>query len=206
MVDPGGRFNIGAIDTARYPVFPALYLASDKGTALAELLGRGQRESPFTPEELALTKPDSITAVSVSGKLESVLDSREGKNLTGFVNLIKNFRLSTPLTAKARRLSLSALLRLIGTVSLMIEELQVPNWRVMPTWFDIPSSSQIFGRIVMDAGVEGIVYNSVLTEKPCLVVYPQNFPGSSAFVELDDPTPAKSVRTRIDATTYQSSI
>src|SRR5258708_39152388 len=25
--DPGGRFNIGEIDPARYPVFPALYIA-----------------------------------------------------------------------------------------------------------------------------------------------------------------------------------
>lgn len=79
LVDPGGRFNIGAIDTARYPVFPALYLASDKGTALAELLGRDKPGSLLGAEELALTKPDSVTAVSVSGKLESALDSRETK-------------------------------------------------------------------------------------------------------------------------------
>jgi hypothetical protein len=40
LVDPGGRFNVGDIDRARYPAFPALYIASDKGTALAEVLGR----------------------------------------------------------------------------------------------------------------------------------------------------------------------
>src|SRR5687767_8560497 len=38
LSDPGGRFNIGAIDTTRFPPFPALYLASDKDTALQELL------------------------------------------------------------------------------------------------------------------------------------------------------------------------
>jgi len=42
LVDPGGRFNIGEIDPARYRVFPALYLAEQKGTALAEVLGRGR--------------------------------------------------------------------------------------------------------------------------------------------------------------------
>lgn len=31
LVDPGGRFNVGEIDRTRYPVFPALYLACDKG-------------------------------------------------------------------------------------------------------------------------------------------------------------------------------
>jgi len=59
LSDPGGRFNIGAIDTTRYPMFPALYLAADKGTALAEVLGREKDVGSLTPEELALTKPDS---------------------------------------------------------------------------------------------------------------------------------------------------
>lgn len=202
LVDPGGRFSIGAINTARYPVFPALYLASDKGTALAELLGRDKPGNSLTAEELALTKPDSVTAVSLSGKLESVLDSLESKNLTGFVNLIKDFKLSRALIAKAKRLGFPSL-SLINSVSLMMENLLSPNWRAWPMQFDVPSVPQIFGRIVMDAGIEGIIYSSVLTEKPCLVVYPQNFPSTSSFVELDDPTPAKTVRTRIDATTYK---
>jgi hypothetical protein len=203
VVDPGGRFNIGEIDTARYPVFPALYLASDKGTALAELLGRDLPGSSLTAEELALTKPDSVTAVSVSAKLESVLDGREGKNLAGFVNLIKDFKLSTPLIAKARRLGLPPKL-LIRTVSLMMKALQDRNWREMPMQYDNPSASQIFGRTVLDAGIEGIIYNSVLTHKPCLAIYPQNFPNSFSVVELDDPAPTQNVQTRIDATTFEN--
>jgi RES domain len=87
LSDPGGRFNIGAIDPSRFPVFPALYLASDKKTALAELLGRDGPADSLTPEELALTKPTSITVVSVSGKLESVLDVRDAKNLASFATL-----------------------------------------------------------------------------------------------------------------------
>ena len=91
----GGRFNIGEIDTNRFAVFAGLYLASDKGTALTELLGRpdilGQ---PLTAEELALTRPTSITVVSVSGDLESVLNVCKEENLAGFVNLIKGFRLA----------------------------------------------------------------------------------------------------------------
>jgi len=204
VVDPGGRFNIGAIDTARYPVFPALYLASDKGTALAELLGRDMPGSSLTAEEFVLTKPDSVTAVSVSGKLESVLDARDRRNLAGFVNLIKDFRLSGPLTAKARRLGLSPLLRLVRTVSRMVEVLQDLNWRAMPMRLDSPSPSQVFGRIVMDAGIEGIIYNSVLTHKPCLAIHPQNFPNYSYVVELDDPAPTQNVHTRIDAATFEN--
>ncbi len=103
LTDPGGRFNVGRIDPVRYPVFAALYIASDKGTALAELLGREENLGALTPEELALTKSASITIVSVSGKLESVLDIRERSNLTPFVNLVKGFRLPKSLVQQARR-------------------------------------------------------------------------------------------------------
>ena len=35
----GGRFNIGAIDVTRYPVFPAIYVSESFGTALKEKFG-----------------------------------------------------------------------------------------------------------------------------------------------------------------------
>jgi hypothetical protein len=56
---------------------------------------------------------------------------------------------------------------------------------------------------VSDAGMEGIVYTSVLTRKPCLVIYPQNFANSSSFVELDDALPDTTVQRRIDSTTFK---
>jgi hypothetical protein len=88
----------------------------------------------------------------------------------------------------------------------MVEVLQDRNWRAMPMRLDSPSASQVFGRLVMDAGIEGIIYNSVLTQKPCLAIYPQNFPNSSAVVELDDPAPTQNVQTRIDAATFKNFI
>ena len=170
LVDPGGRFNIGAIDPSRFPVFPALYLASDKKTALAELLGRDGPVDSLTPEELALTKSISVTVVSVSGKLESVLDIRDSKNLAGFVNLIKDFKLSSKLITKARRVGLFPVKIVRGTHQL-VKELQSPKWREWPMGYDVPASPQIFGRIVLDAGVEGVLYDSVLTHSLCSAIY-----------------------------------
>lgn len=168
IVNPGGRFNIGAIDGTRYPVFTALYVASDKSTALAELLGRSVTAgNALTPEEVALTKPDSITAVSVSGHLDAVLDVRDGRNLTEFVSLIKGFRLSSALSSRARRVGFP--LNLITTVQELAFVLHQPDWRNWPTLYDVPAACQTFGRIVFDAQIEGILYKSVLTEKPCLV-------------------------------------
>jgi hypothetical protein len=183
-------------------VFSALYIAADKGTALAEVLGRDESTGSFTPEELALTKPDSITAVSVSGKLESVLDIRERNNLAGFVNLIKNFKLSGPLILKARKLGFPV--RLITTVKELSMVLEKRGWREWPMVFDVPDACQIFGGLVMDAGVEGILYNSAITQRLCLAIFPQNFLNSSSYVELDDVAPTKDVQRRIDSSNFSN--
>jgi hypothetical protein len=203
LVDPGGRFNIGAIDATRFPLFPALYLASEKSTALAELLGREETINSFTPEELALTKPDSITIVSVSGKLESALDIRQRHNLEGFVKLVRGFKLRRSLRIKARRLRFPV--DLIGTVTELAAALQQQNWREWPMVFDVPTTAQIFGGLVLDARIDAIVYASVLTQEPCVAIFPQNFLNSSSYVELDDPAPEE-VRRRIDANTFQKFI
>jgi len=202
VTDPGGRFNVGQIDPARYPVFPALYIASDKGTALAEVLGREQNTGSLTPEELALTKPDSITAVSVSGKLESVLEIRERGNLLPFVNLIKGFKVSKSLVLKARKLRF--LLDLVKTPKVLGDVLEQRNWREWPMLYDVPSTCQVFGGIVMNAGIEGILYNSAITQRECLAIFPQNFLNSSSFLELDDEPPSAEVQRRVDSTNFDS--
>jgi RES domain-containing protein len=203
LAEPGGRFNIGAIDS-RFPVFPALYLASDKKTAFAELLGRDQDTNGLTPEELALTKPTSVTIVSVSGKLEFVLDVRDPKNLAGFVNMIKDFRVSSKLLAKARNVGLS--IKTVRTAHELANELQSSRWREWPSGYDVPGAPQIFGRIVMDAGIEGVLYDSVLTHSLCAAIYPQNFQNSSSYIELDDPCPPEAAHKRIDSATFKNFI
>lgn len=202
MADPGGRFNVGAIDPARFPMFPALYLASDKRTALAEILGRAGELEGLSPEELALTRPDSVAVVSASGVLESALDIRQQENLAGFVNLIKDFKLSAATIRRARRFG-AASPQLIGTTRELSDNLTTSAWRVWPMQCDVPAAPQIFGRIAMDAGVEGIIYTSVLTQKACIAIYPQNFADSTASIELDDPPPSDAVPRRIDASSFE---
>jgi RES domain-containing protein len=197
LVDPGGRFNIGEIDAPRYPVFPALYVASDKGTALAELLGRSTSGDLLTPEEVALTKPDSIAAVSVSGHLDAVLDIGDDSSLAAFVALIKGFRLTPTLTSKASRVGFP--LNIIRTVQELTRVLHASDWRNWPALYDAPAACQIFGRIALDAQVEGILYKSVLTDKPCLAIYHHNFQNSSSYIELDDPVPPELKVHRLDS-------
>ncbi len=68
--------------------------------------------------------------------------------------------------------------------------------------FDVPFPSQIFGRIALDAGIEGILYSSSLTQKACVVIFPENFLNSPSSVELDGRKPAEAVHARIDAATF----
>ncbi|HTZ74026.1 MAG TPA: RES family NAD+ phosphorylase [Candidatus Aquilonibacter sp.] len=199
VADPGGRFNIGAIDPTRYPVFPALYVASEKGAALAEILGRTTESTSLTAEQIALTRPDSITIVSLSGKLEAVLDVRDENNLAQFVSKIKGFRLSPSLVAKGKKLGFN--MSLVKTAQELADKhLRNPAWRQSPMIFDVPANCQIFGRIACDAQIDGILYDSVLTGKTALCIYHQNFRNSTSYVELDDPTPAGVIPRRLDAT------
>lgn len=205
LTDPGGRFNIGKIDPTLFTTFPGLYVAGDKKTAIAELLGGDARGQSLTAEDLALTKPTSITVVSVRGEIESALGVADEDNLSGFVSLIRHFQLSPSLIREARKLGFRSP-RLARTSKEMVEELHSLWWRQWPMQFDVPSPSQIFGQIAVDAGVEGIIYSSVLTRQPCIVIYPQNFLNSPSFVELADPAPAESVSKRIDRTTFKNFI
>ena len=201
LSDPGGRFNVGRIDPARYPVFAGLYIASDKGTALAEVLGRDENAGSLTPEELALTKSDSITIVSVSGRLESALDIRERTNLVPFVNLVKSFKLSRTLVRRARKLGQPVLL--VRTAKLLRDALEQHDWRNWPMLFDVPATSQIFGGLVQDAGIEGIRYNSAITGRECVAIFPQNFLNSSSFLQLDDPVPTETIQARVDSSNFR---
>ncbi len=79
------------------------------------------------------------------------------------------------------------------------------DWRQQPSNYDVPSNSQIFGHLVYSSGIEGILYPSKLTRKPCLVVFPRNFYGTDSYVMLDDETPHPKIPNRIDSSNWRIS-
>ena len=73
----GGRFNFGRdIDEARFPPFPALYIAEDFETAYREYhgLSKGATVGGLTPEELSLEKPGSFAVLKLEGFVSNVFD------------------------------------------------------------------------------------------------------------------------------------
>jgi hypothetical protein len=64
--------------------------------------------------------------------------------------------------------------------------------------FDLPSNSQIFGRLVSGAGIHAILYPSTrASPQRCLALFPQNWAGSASFVEVIDAMPEEARVTRI---------
>ena len=88
--DLGGRFNIGDIDSTRFPRFGALYLAEDRETAFKEKFGLSQDEKHkgLTAEELSLTSNESISIVNLRGEIFQVLDLCTYHSLKVFYALI----------------------------------------------------------------------------------------------------------------------
>lgn len=201
MDTAGGRFNIGDINPSQFPSFPALYLASDKNTAYQELLCQkielGQENRTL---DFALTNPASVANISLSGVLGSIINLREPEKLQLFVDLIKDFSIPDYLRKVAKNIG-EREPELIRTVPKLMDSLLDPSWRLWPMQFDVPVASQIFGQLVSEAGIEGILYPSKFTDKDCLTVFPQNFEEGS-FVQMDDAMPPEVKIRRLDVTTW----
>lgn len=204
LVEPGGRFNIGRIDT-RFPEFPALYLAKTKDTAMDELLSRDGKGALLEPEQMALTRRASIAVVAISGELEAVFDVRNEKSLTGFVQRTRHFTLSEKLKNRAKELGLP-IPGILRTEEDLKKSLLDPNWRFLPMQMDIPSNPQIFGQIVMEAGINGILYPSVLNGEDCLAVFPKTFADSTARLEIADDSPNEIKFRKIDSKNFNQTL
>lgn len=202
----GGRFNTGMGVNPEVPFFPGLYLAQDKDTALQEHLGQENTssDSKLSSQERALTNPSSETIVSVSGKLDKVFDLTNVKNLHAFVDLIKNFKLSKELIKSAKKLNMPNP-GIVETIDALFDTLLHPDWRQLPSNYDVPANSQIFGHLLFSTGIEGILYQSKFTKKHCLVLFPRNFIGTESYIMLDDKPPHSNVPTRIDAKNWRIS-
>ncbi len=204
ITDPGGRFNVGDIDRARFSPFHALYLAADRSTAILEKFGEDDPENRLSNLDFALRSETSFSCVSVTGHLDAVLDLRHADRLGPLVEIIKRFKLPPDLPGRARQLRIS-FPKIVTTVSELIHVLLSPKWRIEPMQVDIAAASQIFGQLVWTAGLEGIVFPSSKADGACLAIFPDNLSPSS-FVELDDEAPSAVTHRRLDRTNYRDFI
>lgn len=204
VTDPGGRFNIGDIDRARFSPFPALYLARDQPTAIVEKFGEADEKSGLSNLDFALRSGPSFSCVSVSGRLDAIVDLQHAERLRPFVEIIKRFKLPPDLAGRAGPLKFQ-LPRIVGTVEELVGAITSLGWRGEPMQVDIPSAPQIFGQLVWAAGIEGIVFPSSKGGATCLAIFPENLSFSS-FAELDHKAPPGVAHLRLDGSTYRDFI
>jgi RES domain-containing protein len=198
----GGRFNIGGdLSPAAFTAFPALYVAEDYEAAFRERFATSTSPRPrgLSAQELALRTPGSFTQLRLRGLAESVIDVGDLEALRPFVSILREFPIPRDARQIARRLGVRPPPWLIRSPVTLQRQLLHPNWRMLPQQFDLPSNSQIFGRIAAAAGLHGILYPSARQlSKRCLALFPQNWADSGSFVEVADDVPQGARLTRID--------
>jgi RES domain-containing protein len=197
----GGRFNIGRLlNPATYTPFPALYVAEDFATAFRERFGidKTSNVGGLTAADLALRRETSFSCVALNIRLETIVDIGDLDSLKATAEILRRFQMPKSISVHARRLRIKAP-GLVRTPTGLQRQLLSPNWRVEPTQYDLPSNSQIFGRLCAAAGAHAILYPSARDRsKRCLALFPQNWKGSSSFVELAGAIPSEILVRRLD--------
>ena len=190
----GGRFNVGNINKDRFPIFPALYIGNEKRTCIEEI---------YSGMEGFLDNKKSESFVQINGHIHYVLDLTKKSTLSMFVKVIKKISLSKSLKDKTKKLKLET--GSIQNITQLKKTLYDINWRREPNLYDLPASSQIFGQLVKNAGIEAILYQSTKNSKKglCLAIFPENFENSDSYVELDHP-PQYVINKRMDSKTFQT--
>jgi hypothetical protein len=197
----GGRFNIGRLlNPAAYTPFPALYVAEDFPTAFRERFGidKTSNVGGLTATDLALRRETSFSNVALNIRLETLIDIGDVDSLKATTEILRRFQMPKSISVHARRLRMKVP-GLVRTPTGLQRQLLSPNWRVEPTQYDLPSNSQIFGRLCVAAGTHAILYPSARdSSKRCLALYPQNWKRSSSFIELAGAIPPEVLVRRLD--------
>ncbi len=205
--DPGGRFNIGSIDQTKFPQFAALYIAEDRETAYKEKFGLYQKKTKhpgLSMEDLMLTGKDSVVIVSLHGEINQALDLTDLNALKKYFNLIKEIVIPNELCKRAIKLNIE--MKLPKSHKQLLKSLLQVNWRRVPMIMGIPADSQILGQVAYAAGIEAILYPSIMSAKSCLAIYPNNFLQSNAYVELEGDIPLEVRNRRLDFKNYENFI
>jgi len=200
----GGRFNYGRqINDYQFTPFPALYIGSSHMVALAERIPPPARPSQLSNSELALAKPSSYSYYVLNGTVHRILDITKAKSLRKVNAIMATFEKDDVIDDLAR-LADKKPIPLVRQPGQLKQLLHDPDWRGAPTQVNLPAASQVFGKIVRDAGVEGILYNSTKArEGKCLAIFPENLEGSPSSIALEDEPPKSIEHTILDKDTWR---
>lgn len=142
---------------------------------------------------------------SVEGKINFAIDVRRAASLKRFVDIIQNFKIdaSTDNLAKFASLKPVKTIMLPSDLKKAIHEI---DWKASPTQVNLPSNSQVFGKLIYEAGIEGIIYNSAKANGSCMALFPNNFRRSESVVKVTGELPATVQVTELNKHTWDKLI
>lgn len=194
--DPsGGRFNIGSIKKDRFPPFPALYIGNGKETCMKEIY-EGMRDFFHTK------RGDSFFCVS--GHIHSLLDITAKGSLNKFIKIIKQITLSKQLKKRFKKFDMGER-ESVQNITRFKRSTYYKDWKVDPNIHDIPATSQVFGQLAKEAGIEAILYKSTKHSRTglCIAVFPENLKNSDSYIKLKD-CPRDITNKKMDSETFEN--
>ena len=200
----GARFNIGNdLGSIGFKPFPVLYFAENEDTAKAEKFGTTKAANGLENNELALRTTPSYSAMRLKFEIHNVFDLTKANNLLKFTQIISTFQISDDLRKLATELGHKPPY-LVSKPSQLKEVLLSNNWRYYPVQHEIPANSQLFGRILRDAGFDAVIYPSTKNPKyKNIGVFIENLEKSSSFVELQDEASSQVKITKLSTDTWK---
>lgn len=203
-----GRFNIGEdLDPHKFPAFPALYLAENHQTAFLETFGVPLKNpaAGLTGYELALRDQVSFAALRFDFELSNLFDLTKAANLREFTDIIATFEMPDDLKVVGRKIGMGPpkFPWLVRDAAALKKTFLRKDWRMYPIQFGIPSNPQVFGRILRDAGFEGVIYPSTKGKARCLAIFIENLDGPNSHISLQDPAPTTVTRKRLDSDNWK---
>ncbi len=203
----GERFNIGEdVFTDTYLPFPVLYIAENYKVAYVEKFGVLPNETVngLSGSELALRSPGSFSHFAISGKIERLFNLNNINNLKQFTKIIADFPVPPDLAKLAKEVGQRSNQIIIQDPKILRASLLAPNWKSGIFLTSTPSNSQIFGRLLILAGFDGIQYQSTKGKGNCIALFPEVFKDTDSFIEISDSVNECVENKRLDNTSYQS--
>ena len=145
---PGGRFNIGKIDTERFPQFPALYIAEDTETAYLECMGISRSEQIEGLSAMELAAAGNFSHFNIIGKLTRVLDLTKKETLANFYEIIKDIQLPIYFRREANQLHINPCLP-VNSLNQLYETITIENWRFAPMQLDTPQTRKLLDKLLV---------------------------------------------------------
>lgn len=202
-IKEGKRFNIGDdLQSRGFRTFPAFYIADSEETARQEKFGMPKVANGLEPHELALRDPGSFSAVRVKVSVENVFDLTKAKSLVKFTEIISGFQLTHELKKLAKELGMKPPY-LVSKARQLKSTLLENSWRYYPVQHNIPSNSQLFGRMLNDIGIEAVLYPSVKHKShKNLAIFSQNLEASDSHIKIQDEPPSGVKFTSLDSKSW----